>query len=380
MEVCKAVGGEIVSADSVQIYRRLDVGANKPSAEDLAAVRHHLVNILDPGSEEYTVGQWLRAAYAAIDDVLQRGKVPLVVGGTMLYTQWLVQGQPDAPEGDAATQQIVRTILAPFEATGDWDGGLELLRAVNATRAAQLNKNDWVRLGRSLQISMDMRQGDEVFTGERTGAASERYDVRSYFIVADRAEAARRITQRCQAMLSSGLLQEVAALLHAGLLPKESSPGRAIGYRQMREYLLRPDPHAGDAEALVQFYSDFCTATRRYASDQLKWFRSSKGTEFVWCARDFADPNSVPSIARAIAEDLSLDEHCHQAKRMDATQLQLREDNLAQAKQMRLFIQPDLRKTMSAGAFAQLQRQADQCTALAQGIPHLPQQEVNSLS
>lgn len=108
--------------DSVQVYRGLDIGSNKPSREEQAEVPHHLLDVLDANAPEaFTAGDFVRKAEEAIDDVLARGKVPVVVGGTSMYTQWLVQGRPDAPKSDPAVELRARGMLAPFQSKNNWE-------------------------------------------------------------------------------------------------------------------------------------------------------------------------------------------------------------------------------------------------------------------
>jgi tRNA dimethylallyltransferase len=147
-------GGEIISADSVQVYRSLNIGSAKPTEAEQKGTRHHLIDIAEPSAEEgYTAGQFCRDAAAAITDVWSRGKVPVVVGGTMMYHQWLVHGQPDAPPSDPAVAAAIDAELAPFREKGDWEAALELLVSAGfSERAEKLSKNDWYRLARALEI------------------------------------------------------------------------------------------------------------------------------------------------------------------------------------------------------------------------------------
>ncbi|CAM9719150.1 unnamed protein product, partial [Choristocarpus tenellus] len=125
MELCKRIGGEIVSADSVQVYRQLNIGSNKPSPVDRAEVNHHLIDIA--GLEDtFTAGDFVRLAHAAIDDIISRGRVPVVVGGTMMYIQWLVDGTPNAPKKDPAVARAVVDDLRPYQERNDWEGGLQV--------------------------------------------------------------------------------------------------------------------------------------------------------------------------------------------------------------------------------------------------------------
>lgn len=120
-DLAQGARGEIISVDSVQVYRGLDVGSNKPSEAERARVPHHLLDVLDADSPEaFTAGDFVRKAEEAIDDVLARGGMPVVVGGTSMYTQWLVQGRPDAPKSDPEMEQRARKMLAPFLDKKDW--------------------------------------------------------------------------------------------------------------------------------------------------------------------------------------------------------------------------------------------------------------------
>lgn len=118
----QSVTGEIITVDSVQVYRALDIGSNKPSKEEQAEVPHHLLDVLEPNAPEaFTAGDFVRKAEEAIDDALARGRIPVVVGGTSMYTQWLVQGRPDAPKSDPEVELKARGILAPFQNKNDWE-------------------------------------------------------------------------------------------------------------------------------------------------------------------------------------------------------------------------------------------------------------------
>ena len=280
LELCRSLGGEIVSADSVQLYRGLDIGANKPSAADMAAVRHHLVDAGDPAAP-WSAGEWCRAAVAAVDDVAARGGVPVVVGGTMMYARWLVRGAPDAPPASAASAAAAAALLARHEAAGDWAGAVAAVAAEGETfaaRAAALSANDWYRLARAVEIELDGGAGGRPPRAPPLGA----YDVRCAFLApGDRAALFHGIDARCDAMLARGLLGEVAALRAAGRLPETSTAARAIGYRQALDYLVRRRDDAGDgardAGARRDAYVDFCrkfrTASRNYAAEQMKWYR-----------------------------------------------------------------------------------------------------------
>ena len=299
LRLCEQLPGELISVDSVQVYRGLQIGSAKPSEEERRRVRHHLLDIRDP-DEEYTAGSFYRDALHSVQDVLSRGKTPVLVGGTMMYTRWLAHGRPAAPKSDPEVAERARQRLEPFETAGDWEAGLAALAELDAARAGQLYPNDWYRLHRALVVAM---QGGETQPEEASAEEQEldafraSLDVRAFFLCAPRVPLCERIDARCEQMLEGGLLEEVTEqLLQLRLLP--SSPaGRSIGYRQALEYLTRPGYAAGDAAALLQFVEGFTSASRRYAAQQVKWFR--KEPSFAWLQADWSRPAEADAAGAA---------------------------------------------------------------------------------
>jgi tRNA A37 N6-isopentenylltransferase MiaA len=133
LRLCEQLPGELISVDSVQVYRGLQIGSAKPSAEERGRVRHHLLDIRDP-TDEYTAGSFYRDALHAVQDVLSRGNTPVLVGGTMMYMRWLAHGRPGAPKSDPEIAERVRQRLEPFESAGDWEAGLAVLQELDAAR------------------------------------------------------------------------------------------------------------------------------------------------------------------------------------------------------------------------------------------------------
>ena len=133
LRLCEQLPGELISVDSVQVYRGLQIGSAKPSEAERRRVRHHLLDIRDP-DEEYTAGSFYRDALHSVQDVLSRGKTPVLVGGTMMYTRWLAHGRPSAPKSDPEVAERARQRLEPFEAAGDWEAGLAVLTELDAAR------------------------------------------------------------------------------------------------------------------------------------------------------------------------------------------------------------------------------------------------------
>ncbi|XP_047162447.1 tRNA dimethylallyltransferase 9-like isoform X2 [Vigna umbellata] len=151
LELAKSLNGEIVSADSVQVYRGLDVGSAKPSPDERKEVPHHLVDILHP-SEDYSAGQFFEDARQATRCILDNGRVPIVVGGTGLYLRWFIYGKPDVPKSFSVITSEVNQELAELQRNEDWDTAVQLVVKAGDPKAQFLAVNDWYRLRRSLEI------------------------------------------------------------------------------------------------------------------------------------------------------------------------------------------------------------------------------------
>eukprot|EP00605_Chrysophyceae_sp_TOSAG23-4_P002924 GSChrysophyteH1.ASY1.ANO1.3219.1 assembled CDS len=286
--LCKELGEdkcEIIVADSVQIYRHLDIGSNKPSAEERGKVLHHCVDLCEP-SEGYSCGEFVRNAVPIIYDVLNRGNVPIIVGGSTMWIQWLVRGIPDAPKASPAVAKLAEELLRAAEDAQDWEAARDIVAQYDSKRASTINANDFYRCRRYLEVALQLRQGGEVMRGtvdrERVEALPG-LDVRCYFLSEDREQLYRTIDSRCHAMIDGGLIQETASLLENGILTPETPSSKAIGYRQTIELLRQISSHEhGDdgRRAFDTYLANFCTATRNYAKRQLHWYR--KDSDFLW--------------------------------------------------------------------------------------------------
>lgn len=165
-ELCRRMDAEIIVADSVQIYKHLNIGSNKPSQGELDSVPHHMVNLVEP-NETVSCGDFVRAAAPIIFDILDRGKVPVIVGGSTMWIQWLVHGMPDAPKADEKTVKQAEEMLQDFEAAGDWERAVELVGNYDKSRVEKLGRNDWYRLHRYLEISLSVfNEGSRVKNNE----------------------------------------------------------------------------------------------------------------------------------------------------------------------------------------------------------------------
>jgi len=271
----------LISADSVQVYRGLDIGSNKPSKAEQERWPIELIDWLEP-DRPCTAGTWTREALRSIDTAVGKGCVPIVVGGSCMYLDWLVKGEPDAAKSDPEVQAQISEELRPFQDAMDWDGALSLLASVDPIKADRIMPNNWRQLSRQLEVARSPPR--------QTGRGSrDRYDFRAIFLSPhDRPALFHRIDRRCVAMLQKGFLEEVATLLEKGLISLDTPAADAIGYRQVIEYLTRPEPQYGDAASLVEFVRKFGSVSRNYARSQMHWFM--KDTAFVWVETDPRNP------------------------------------------------------------------------------------------
>jgi tRNA dimethylallyltransferase len=266
LELAARFGGvEIISADSRQIYIGMDIGTAKPSPSELASVPHHMIDIVTPDAL-YSAGRYAAAARAAIEDVMGRGGVPLVVGGSGFYVKALFEG--------LAAPTVDQGMLARLQERGEREG-YDLLHAelarIDPTAAAAHSPNNHVKTLRALCCYYQTGQLYSSFTGpDALGAAPWR--PRYLAIRPPRELLYARIDRRVLAMLEAGLLDETRALL--GLGYDVTSPGlRTVGYAEALRHLAGDIDHATMTSAIQQ-------ATRRYAKRQMTWFRRVEGVEW----------------------------------------------------------------------------------------------------
>ncbi|KAK4398327.1 tRNA dimethylallyltransferase 9 [Sesamum angolense] len=278
LELAKRLNGEIVSADSVQVYRGLDIGSAKPSLSERQEVPHHLVDILHP-SEEYSVGQFYEDARQITGEILSRGRVPVVTGGTGLYLRWFIYGKPDVPKASPEITSEVHSELADLQRDGDWDAAVQfVVKAVKCAppSAFQVPYNSFKEKLESSEIdASDIKSS----TSELNDSTSKELDYKfiCFFLSTQRLDLYRSIDLRCEDMLlDDGLLSEAKWLLDLGLLPNSNSATRAIGYRQAMDYLLMAREQGGwsSAKEYFSFLSEFQKASRNFAKRQLTWFRN----------------------------------------------------------------------------------------------------------
>ena len=265
--LAKATGGEVVSADSMQIYRRMDIGTAKPTAEEMDGVPHHMLDVADPG-EDYSVARYVEEATACVEDILARGKLPIVAGGTGMYIDNLLAGREFA-----AFTGVWRQKLQDRAEREGIEALYRELEQVDPQRAARLHLADEKRIIRALEV---WHETGETITDHdrRTAALPPRYEaVRIGLTFADRADMWDRIDRRVDQMMAAGLVEEVEGLLSSGV-PERCTAMQAIGYKEMAAALWEGRP-VGEAAEEIKLRS------RQYAKRQLTWFRREPSVRWI---------------------------------------------------------------------------------------------------
>ena len=260
---------EIVSVDSAMVYRGFDLGTAKPSAALRARLPHHLIDICDPLTR-YSVGEFLRDVEVAIAQIRGRGRIPLLVGGTMLYFRALQSGLASLP---AADPEFRRALEERARAAG-WPALHLELAAVDPAAAARIAPRDGQRIQRALEVHA--LTGTPLSTLQREnlrGARGAQY-LKVVLAPPERASLETALERRFDAMLSAGFYAEVERLYHRGDLQPELPALRAVGYRQLWE-------HAAGRRDLATARSDAIRATRQLAKRQYTWLRSEPGATWI---------------------------------------------------------------------------------------------------
>ena len=270
--------GEVVSADSMQIYRRMDIGTAKPTPEEMGGVPHHMLDVADP-EEDFSVARYVDMAAKCVDDILSRGRLPILAGGTGLYIDSLLSGrtfapfQPDSPLRGQLEEQLRR------------EGGaamLSRLAQVDPDSAARLHPNDEKRIIRALEVYQSTGKTITQHNLE-TRAIPPRYDALTLALAFEQREDMwSRIDRRVDQMMDQGLVDEVQSLLDSGV-PAKCTAMQAIGYKEMAAALLsHGDVSAGAEEVKLR--------SRQYAKRQLTWFRRNRAARWLLWGRepDFA--------------------------------------------------------------------------------------------
>ncbi|WP_275076380.1 tRNA (adenosine(37)-N6)-dimethylallyltransferase MiaA [Providencia rettgeri] len=261
IELRKHLPVEIISVDSALIYRGMDIGTAKPTAEELSQAPHRLIDILDP-SLPYSAADFRRDALKVMSEITAQGKIPLLVGGTMLYFNALLEGLSPLPSADASVRAQIEQIAQEH----GWSEVHRQLAEVDPVAAARIHPNDPQRLSRALEVYLI--SGQTLTEMTQTAGEELPYNVFQFAIAPqDRKILHERIEQRFHLMIDAGFEEEVRALYHRGDLHVDLPAIRCVGYRQMWSYL------DGEISHDEMVYRGIC-ATRQLAKRQITWLRS----------------------------------------------------------------------------------------------------------
>ena len=272
LELARRYGGEIISCDSMQIYKRMNIGTAKPTPEELALVKHHMIDVVEP-DEFFSCEDYVRLASKAIEDCVERGRIPVICGGTGLYLDALLRGGNSAPVGDTSdirnelTKRVEREGIEPLFAQ---------LKQVDPESAAAIHPNNVKRVIRAMEIYLSCgipkseldRRSKEIDGPYDANVLGLQYSNRD--VLYD------RIDKRVDVMMSQGLLEETRALMDEGVFEVNKTAAQAIGYKELLGYIE-------GRESLAEAVERLKTATRRYAKRQITWFS----------AKDYVKPLEV---------------------------------------------------------------------------------------
>ncbi|WP_249122791.1 tRNA (adenosine(37)-N6)-dimethylallyltransferase MiaA [Pseudoalteromonas sp. M8] len=280
IELCQALNTEIISVDSALVYKGMDIGTAKPSAQEQAQAPHHLIDIIDP-AQSYSVAEFRADAIKLIDDFHQRGKVPILVGGTMMYFKGLIEGLSPLPEADAE----IRAVLEREAEQKGWPALHQQLKEIDSEAAAKISENDSQRINRALEVYRI--SGKTMTQLQQSKQDALPYKFHQFAIApSDRKVLHERIEKRFEIMLDEGFKNEVLALYQRKDLHPDLPSIRCVGYRQMWEYL------AGECDYNEMVFKGVA-ATRQLAKRQLTWLRG-------WQDVTWLDTDSQENLQRVL--------------------------------------------------------------------------------
>lgn len=286
VELAKDLNGEVVSCDSMQVYRRMDIGTAKPSPEEMQGIPHHMIDVAEP-DEDFSVSRYCAMAAPIVDDIVARGKTAIIAGGTGLYMDSLIRGNDFAPFPSTGVRE-------KLEAEADEVGlpaMLARLREIDPDTADRVS--DRKRILRALEVYLET--GETITEHNRkTRLIPPKYTPLWLGLdFADRGELYRRIDKRVDIMLEMGLMEEIRSLLDSGI-PEKCTAMQAIGYKEFVNALEGREPLSQAAEEVKK-------ASRHYAKRQLTWFRRNPAVR--WLVRSGDDGREILASARQIIRD-----------------------------------------------------------------------------
>lgn len=287
--LAKETGGEVVSCDSMQIYKRMNIGTAKPTEEEMQGIPHHMLSVAEP-EEDFSVSRYCEMATPIVEDILSRGKTAIIAGGTGLYMDALIRGNSFAPYPSTGRRQELEQLAE----TEGIDAVLCQLRQVDPESAERLHPGDKKRIIRAMEVYLET--GTTITEHNRkTQELPDRFSP-LWFALEDenRGDLYDRIDSRVLKMLDTGLISEIQELLNSGI-PEKATAMQAIGYKEFVD-ALQGRCTIQEATALVQ------QASRHYAKRQLTWFRRNPAMH--WLRRKPGDTTAeILSLARQILRD-----------------------------------------------------------------------------
>ena len=289
VELAKHLNGEVVSCDSMQVYKGMDIGTAKPSREEMQGIVHHMLDVADP-REDFSVSRYCAMADPIVEDILGRGKTAIIAGGTGLYMDALIRGNDFAPCPATGAREKLEAQADEMGMPAMW----ERLQAIDPDSAARLPAADRKRILRALEVYYET---GETITAHnlRTQAIPPKYEPVWFALEdEDRADLYARIDSRVDIMLEMGLLEEIRALLASGI-PEKCTAMQAIGYKEFVDALMGRCS-VEEAAALVQ------QSSRRYAKRQLTWFRRNRQIHWLRRQKGQTTAEIVAAARRVLAE------------------------------------------------------------------------------
>ncbi|MBU1343831.1 MAG: tRNA (adenosine(37)-N6)-dimethylallyltransferase MiaA [Proteobacteria bacterium] len=279
ISAAKQFDGEIIGADSMQIYKHMDIGTAKPAPEELKQARHHLVDFLDP-KDDFDAGSYVKTADKAIEDIISRGKIPIIAGGTGLYIRALLNGL-------FRSESLCKKTMSQLEKELEEKGSLSLyqkLEHCDPAAAKNIHPNDSFRLIRALEVYQTT--GKKISDQQRThNFDDQRYSSIKIGLTMDREKLYDRINKRVDIMLDQGLLKEVTTLVEDGY-SFDLKPMQSIGYKHMAMFIKNEI----DWEEAVRLLK---RDTRRYAKRQFTWFHKDKDIHWFFPSQDDLAQNLI---------------------------------------------------------------------------------------
>ena len=271
VELAKELNGEVVSCDSMQVYKRMDIGTAKPTPDEMQGIVHHMLDVAEPW-EDFSVSRYCEMASPIVDDIVARGKTAIIAGGTGLYMDSLIKGNDFAPVPSTGRREELEQLA---EAEGI-EAVIAKLRAVDPESADRLHPSDRKRIIRAMEVYLET--GETITQHNRkTQLIPPRYNPVWFALEdADRATLYERIDRRVEVMLKQGLIAEIEGLLDSGI-PEKCTAMQAIGYKEFVD-AIQGRSSVQTATALVQ------QSSRKYAKRQLTWFRRNK--DIHWLRRE----------------------------------------------------------------------------------------------